>query len=98
MNGLMAIVLGFSLTALQVGPKAENLISLGIAVAVWGNAMFYLFSMFSHNRGLTLGENVLGASNWAGVVAFLPALLGAISLMCSLSAMLYFHLLGVQEA
>ena len=58
-------------------------------VAVWGNAAFYLFSMFSPNRGLTADANVLGPASLFGYLAYFPAIGGAIGLMLA-TLMLFF--------
>jgi hypothetical protein len=44
--------------------------------------------MFGHNHGLTLGDNRLGPGNWAGAMAFIPAIVGAVTLLAALIVML----------
>lgn len=87
MNGMMAIVLGLALRTLKVDAAAERRVAWGVLIAVWGNFCFYLFSMFGHNHGLSLGDNRLGPGNWAGALAFLPALIGAVTLIYALVVM-----------
>lgn len=84
MNGMMAIVLGLAIRVLAVEAAAANRVSWAVLIAVWGNFCFYLFAMFGQNHGLTLGDNRLGEGNWAGAAAFLPAILGAITLLYAL--------------
>ena len=64
--------------------QAAAWVTWGTIIAVWGNFCFYLFSMFGHNHGLTLGSNRLGEGNWAGALAFIPAIIGAVSLLIAL--------------
>jgi len=81
MNGLMAIVMGLSLKHFQLARRPSAIVTYGTTVAVWGNFMFYLFGMFAPNHGLTLQDNSLGAANLAGVLAFVPAFIGALTLI-----------------
>ena len=88
MNGMMAIVLGFALRALAIDAKGSGVVAWCVLIAVWGNFCFYLFSMFGYNHGLSLGGNRLGEGNWAGAAAFLPAIVGAVTLLVALVVML----------
>jgi hypothetical protein len=87
LNGMMAIVLGLALRWLVVSAREGAIVAWGTIIAVWGNFCFYLFSMFGHNHGLTLGGNQLGPGNWAGALAFLPAIVGAVTLLVALIVM-----------
>lgn len=88
MNGMMAIVLGLALRALAIDAKGSGVVAWCVLIAVWGNFCFYLFSMFGYNHGLSLGGNRLGEGNWAGAAAFLPAIVGAVTLLVALVVML----------
>lgn len=88
MNGMMAIVLGLAIRRFVVADTTARRVGLGVVIAVWGNFCFYLFAMFSTNHGLTLGDNRLGAGNWAGVAAFLPAVVGAVTLLYAVVVLL----------
>lgn len=88
MNGMMAIVLGLALRALAIDAKGSGIVAWCVLIAVWGNFCFYLFSMFGYNHGLSLGGNRLGEGNWAGAAAFLPAIVGAVTLLVALAVML----------
>lgn len=88
MNGGMAIVLGLALRGLVVTPRGGKIVAWGTIIAVWGNFCFYLFSMFGQNHGLTVGDNRLGPGNWAGALAFIPAIVGAVTLLVALVVML----------
>ena len=84
MNGMMAILLGAVMRYLAVSGQQASRVSWGVIIAVWGNFCFYLFSMFGYNHGLSLGSNRLGEGNWAGAMAFVPALIGAVTLLVAL--------------
>lgn len=81
MNGLMAIIFGLALGMLELTEGAKKFVCYGTIAAVWGNAAFYVFGVFAPNRGLSLGGNTLGEGNWAGVLAFSPAFIGAFILI-----------------
>ena len=87
MNGIMAIALGGAMTRLSMSAKHAAIASWGVVIAVWGNFLFYIFGMFAPNHGLSVGTNALGAGNAAGTMAFLPAIVGAITLMVSVVLM-----------
>ena len=88
MNGLMAILLGLSLRWLIVTARGAAIVSWGTIITIWGNFTFYLFGMFAPNHGVTLQANRLGEANLAGVIAFFPALLGAVTLFVVLIILL----------
>lgn len=88
MNGLMAILLGVAITRYRLGETTSAVVSWGVVIAVWGNFLFYLFGMFAPNHALTVGDNRLGESNLASLIAFFPALLGAITLLVALVVLL----------
>ena len=87
MNGMMAILLGVVLRWMLLSGRGSVIVAWGTIIAVWGNFCFYLFAMFGHNHGLSLGDNRLGEGNWAGALAFLPALLGAVTLLVALTVL-----------
>lgn len=86
-NGIMAIALGGAMTRLSMTARHAALASWGVVIAVWGNFMFYLFGMFAPNHGLAVGTNALGEGNLAGTLAFLPAIVGAVTLMLAVVLM-----------
>lgn len=88
MNGIMAIALGLAMRRLLVTETGERIVVWGTLIAVWGNFCFYLFSMFGQNHGLSLGTNRLGEGNLAGALAFVPALVGAVTLMTAIIILL----------
>lgn len=88
MNGIMAIALAFALRAVTVSTTGAALVSWGVIIAVWGNGMFYLFGMFAANHGLSLHASPLGDPSLAGALAFIPAIVGAISLTVALMVLL----------
>ena len=88
MNGMMAILLGIAMRWLAVSERQASCVAWGVIIAVWGNFCFYLFSMFGYNHGLSLGSNRLGEGNWAGAMAFIPAIIGAVTLLVALFILL----------
>lgn len=81
MNAVMAIAIGSSMRAVFIEESAAYRVYLGTAIAIWCNLMFYLFGMFAPNRGVTLEANRLGEASLAGAAAFLPALIGSVTLI-----------------
>ena len=88
MNGMMAILLASAMRPLLLNERKAFLISTGVAIAVWGNFAFYLFGMFAPNHGVTLQGTRLGEASLAGAAAFVPALVGAVTLIAALWMML----------
>lgn len=87
MNGMMAILLANAMRSLLLSERKAFLISTGVIIAVWGNFAFYLFGMFAPNHGVTLQGTRLGEASLAGAAAFVPALLGAVTLLWALVLM-----------
>lgn len=81
LNGIMAIVLGMVVRLFVLRDGQASTVRWGVLIALWGNFCFYVFSMFGYNHGLTMGANRLGVGNWAGAAAFLPAVVGAVTLI-----------------
>ena len=88
MNGMMAIALGCAVRWLAWGGSGAAWVSWGTVIAVWGNFCFYIFGMFAPNHGVTAGTNQMGEGNLAGMLAFFPAFLGAVTLAIALIAIL----------
>lgn len=81
LNGIMAIALGLSMRCFMLTDGQAFRVCMGTAIAVWGNLAFYLFGMFAPNHGVTLEANRLGEASLAGALAFVPALIGAVTLI-----------------
>ena len=88
MNGMMAIVLGMVVRLFVLADGSANTVRWCVLVAIWGNFCFYLFSMFGYNHGLSIGANRLGEGNWAGAAAFIPAIVGAVTLITAVIVLL----------
>ena len=88
MNGIMAIALAAALKAVVLPSGRAAMVSWGVVIAVWGNAMFYLFGMFAENHGLSLHDSPLGEASLAGALAFVPAIIGAVTLFAALLLLL----------
>jgi hypothetical protein len=87
-NGIMAIALGLVLNKVILSAPRARFVAWGTITAVWGNFAFYLFGMFAANRGLTFGANAQGPASVAGALAFVPAIIGAITLMAAVCVLL----------
>lgn len=81
MNGLMAIIFALLMAHLHLTDKAKRFVTYGTIATIWGNALFYIFGIFTPNRGLTLGDNSVGEANWASIIAFGPAFIVAFVLI-----------------
>lgn len=88
LNGMMAIVLGMVVRLFVLADGSARTVRWGVLIAIWGNFCFYLFSMFGYNHGLTLGSNRLGEGNLAGALAFVPAVIGAVTLITAVIVLL----------
>ena len=87
-NGIMAIALGLVLNKVGLPAPRKRFVALGTIIAIWGNFAFYFFGMFAANRGLTFGANAQGPASLAGALAFVPAIIGAITLMAAVWVLL----------
>jgi hypothetical protein len=81
LNGIMALVVGLVLRSFAFTKLTSAIAAWGTVIAIWGNFAFYLFGMFAPNHGVTLQGNKLGEASIAGALAFLPAFVGAITLV-----------------
>lgn len=87
-NGLLAIVISLAMHQVCLDERAARRVYLGTIIAVWGNFCFYLFGMFAPNHGLSLQGNRLGEGSVVGALAFVPAIVGAVTLMYACLVML----------
>lgn len=79
MNGLLCIAGAFSLSLVALTTKQEKFVAYGLIFTVWANICFYVFSIFGNAHGLTGGTTErFGAANLFDLLAFLPALVGAV--------------------
>lgn len=83
-----------ALAALGLTPRQEDLISLGLVIALWGGALFYLSSMFLDGYQGKLDFLSVGNGSLGAVLVFIPAFFGMITLISSVVTMLYFHLVN----
>ena len=88
LNGVMAVAIGCASSVLSVHEVRLKKVVWGTVIAVWGNCMFYLFGMFAPNRGVTLEGNSLGEFSMSGALAFIPAFIGALTLIYAVYALL----------
>jgi hypothetical protein len=88
LNGVMAVVVGLAMRRFALSDRAAAIVSWGAIIAIWANVSFYVFGMFAPDHGVTLQSNRLGAANLSGVIAFIPAFVGAVTLIVALSVLL----------
>lgn len=85
MNGLMLVGVALSLPRLAIEGRRLAWVGWGLIATVWGNAAFYVFGNLAANRGLTVGSNRFGEGSLTGVLASVPALVGAVLVVIALS-------------
>ncbi len=74
MNGLLVVVMAIVLPKLHLSPRLQTWTAWGFVYIAWSFTVFYWLGNAAGNRGLTFGDSQLGASDWIGVLAFLPGL------------------------
>jgi tetrahydromethanopterin S-methyltransferase subunit F len=79
MNGIMALAIGLVMRTVYISDIRARRIFLSFAIAIWGNFSFYLFGMFAPNHGLSIEANRLGEASLAGAMAYIPAILAAVT-------------------
>ncbi|WP_290701033.1 styrene-oxide isomerase StyC [Amphritea sp.] len=75
LNGLMVFVCALSLPYLSFSEKKIRILGWIVILDGWSNVVFYLFSNFSDNRGLTFGDNGFGPGDVFSFIALAPAYL-----------------------
>lgn len=80
-NGLMAVLIAVILPFVDLAAGTTRKITTGTIVVIWGNAIFYVASLWAPNRGLSLGDTMAGPGNLAGVIAYVPAVVAAVLLI-----------------
>lgn len=73
MNALMVMAFALVLPYLGFSKKVQTWIAVIMVGAGWANTIFYYFANFSHNRGLTFGDNSFGPGNLNSFIALFPA-------------------------
>ena len=58
-----------------------------LIVTIWGNACFYLFSIFGTNRGLSLSSERFGDGNAFDALAYLPAVVAAFAALAAMTVL-----------
>lgn len=75
LNGLMVIAIALVLPALKFEVKKAQWLGWLVVADGWANVVFYFFSNFAPNRGLSFGANGFGEGTVFGVIALGPAYL-----------------------
>jgi hypothetical protein len=75
LNGLMVIAVALVLPAMKFSEVKATRLGWLIVADGWANVVFYFFSNFAPNRGLSFGPNVFGEGTIYGVIALGPAYL-----------------------
>ncbi|MEU1400659.1 styrene-oxide isomerase StyC [Micromonospora zamorensis] len=84
LNGMMVIAVAFVLPTLRFCERIRSLLGWIVVGDGWSNVVFYFFSNFASNRGLSFGANHFGAGDIFGVIALAPAYLFGILAMGAL--------------
>lgn len=71
MNGMLMIIVGLALVAVQAGEKARPWIVWSMVYTGWGNTIFFHLANVSSNRGLSAGTTKLGEADVAGILGYL---------------------------
>ena len=85
LNGMMVIAVALVLPMLDFTPKTAKLLGAIIVGDGWANVIFYLFSNFSANRGLSFGPNRFGGGDVYSAIALAPAYLFGVLAMGALA-------------
>lgn len=75
LNGMMVIAVAFVLPGLNFSARAASTLGWIVVGDGWANVIFYLFSNFSANRGLSFGPNHFGEGGLFSAIALGPAYL-----------------------
>lgn len=75
LNGMMVIAVAFVLPQLEFSEVMARRLGWIVVGDGWANVIFYFFSNFSANRGLSFGDNTFGAGGLFSAIALAPAYL-----------------------
>lgn len=78
MNGLMLIAFALILPHCGLAIERIQLFAKGIIFAGWANTVFYWTGNASGSRALTFSDNMLGASNFLGIIGYTLAVIAAL--------------------
>lgn len=81
LNGIMALAISAVLPKFEVSVRAQQRVVICVALAIWGNTVFYSANLFAPNRSLSFGDNALGEASIAGGIGYFTALIGAAALI-----------------
>lgn len=84
LNGLLMFGAALVIWAVQVPKGPATALHWMVLGAGYANTLFYWGSLFSPNRGLSVGGNRLGESNFFGVIAYLPAVVFGCALVVAM--------------
>ncbi|WP_241300259.1 styrene-oxide isomerase StyC [Burkholderia stabilis] len=85
LNGMMVIAVAFVLPGLQFKDSTRKLLGWIVVGDGWSNVVFYLFSNFASNRGLSFGGNRFGTGDIFGIIALAPAYVFGVLAMVALA-------------
>ncbi len=77
LNGILCIVLAQAFPLLKLKVSALKWSAWSLICMAWGNTVFYIFSIFGTNRGLSFGTDKFGQGNLADLLAYISAVAAA---------------------
>lgn len=75
MNGMLCIVFPLCMTMFSDRVKQARMIIFAMILTCWGNNLFYVFRIFSVNRGLSMETEKFGSGGFMDLISYVPALL-----------------------
>ena len=85
LNGVMMIGVALCLPVVGMAARREKWVAWAMIFTGWANTIFYLFGNLASNRGLSGGSNALGEGSFAGLVAYVPAVLASVITISALA-------------
>jgi len=81
LNGIMALVFSAVLVVFELTSEVLERLKSAVILTIWGNSSFYILAVFAPNHGLSLGDNLLGPSNFSGGLAYGAAMIAVFALL-----------------
>jgi hypothetical protein len=98
LNGMMVIAVAFVLPLVGLSATTASRLGWIIVADGWANVVFYFFSNFTPNRGLSFGDNRFGPSDVFSAIALAPAYLFGVLALGALAMIGWRAIRSNQEA
>ncbi|MEE2890830.1 MAG: hypothetical protein VX766_01680 [Pseudomonadota bacterium] len=87
-NGMLLVLLALTFQPLALERARARWLTWALIITGWGNTIFYWAGNLAPNRGLSVGDTIHGAGDFAGALAYFGGAAAMLALFCTVGVLL----------